>query len=177
MSKWKVASAIAAVTGDNPADVRVFFKTDRDLRRVKLPSAASVRAALDEEEVLCDGQEIRINPWDPKPSRGEAASRDSSPSSDERPASGTQTDLRDAEMQQHAIRLHGLACMLKDLSELIMSRWKAPDMSTGSGRSEESEPEMIEENLDTAVADVGGNRLARQASSSAASPVRPPRPS
>ena len=122
LSKWKVASAIAAVTGDNPADVRVFFKTDRDLRRVKLPSAASVRAALDEEEVLCDGQEIRINPWDPKPSRGEAASRDSSPSSDERPASGTQTDLRDADMQQHSIRLHGLACMLKDLSEVIMSR-------------------------------------------------------
>ena len=56
------------MTGDSPADVGAFFKTDRDLRRVKLPSVASVRAALDEEEVLCNGQEIRINLWDPKPS-------------------------------------------------------------------------------------------------------------
>ena len=147
ISSSNIASAIAAVTGDNPGNIRVYRKKDLDLRRVKMPSAASAKTVLNAEQVFCNDREIRVNGWHPKPPPnslgGEAAPADSSTDSEASVVSWktTQTDMRDIEMRQHAIRLHGLASMLKDLSEIIMSRWKAPELIG----SDESEPEMIEE--------------------------------
>ena len=123
ISSSNIASAIAAVTGDNPGNIRVYRKKDLDLRRVKMPSAASARTVLNAEQLFCNDREIRVNGWHPKPPPnylgGEAAPADSSTDSEASVVSGktTQTDMRDIEMRQHAIRLHGLASMLKDLRD------------------------------------------------------------